>query len=421
MRAIPVLCWLVLILGLTVQGTIAQQEQLDVLIAEALSRHPRLEALAATTAAQRHAEAPAAAMPDPILRLDLLNVPLDEWNTDSSPMSGRQLGLAQQLPWPGRRAADRRVASTQTQIAAANTEDEAARIVDAVKQAFFELILTDEAMAITTRNQNLVRDYVRMAQAKYAVGTGRLQDIIKAQVFQSSLGDRLLSLRARRRIAEARLNALRARPIETPLISAKMMPATHLPYKLSDLLQMAIASRPALEGQRQQIEHWRAVEDVARLAARPDVNVNIAYRQRSFETDPVAGADFVSAGVSLRLPLWRKQREHQLAAAARQRQRAAVAELATMQLEIELQLQELLVKAQLHHGQMELLREAILPQARQSFTAAVAGYRVDHVDFGALLDSHVTLQQFEIELHHHHIDYEKTLARLEAVVGVRLF
>jgi outer membrane protein TolC len=92
-----------------------------------------------------------------------------------------------------------------------------------------------------------------------------------------------------------------------------------------------------------------------------------------------------------------------------------------MQLEIELQLQELLVKAQLHHGQMELLREAILPQARQSFTAAVAGYRVDHVDFGALLDSHVTLQQFEIELHHHHIDYEKTLARLEAVVGVRLF
>ena len=421
MRAIPVLRWLVLTLGLTVQGTIAQQEQLEVLIAEALSRHPRLEALTARTAAQRHGEAPAAAMPDPTLRLDLLNVPLGEWNLDSSPMSGRQLGLVQQLPWPGRRAADRRVASTQTQIVATNTHHEAARIVDAVKQAFFELILTDEAMAITTRNQNLVRDYVRMAQAKYAVGTGRLQDILKAQVFQSSLGDRLLQLRARRRIAEARLNALRARPIETPLVSARMMPATHLPYELPDLVQMAIASRPALEGQRQQIEHWRAVEEVARLSARPDINLNIAYRQRSFDTDPVAGADIVSAGISLRLPLWRHQREHEQGAAARQRQRASVADLAAMELEIELQLQELLVKAQLHHGQMALLREAILPQARQSLTAAVAGYRVDHVDFGALLDSHVSLQQFEIELHHHHIDYEKTLARLEAVVGVRLF
>ena len=57
----------------------------------------------------------------------------------------------------------------------------------------------------------------------------------------------------------------------------------------------------------------------------------------------------------------------------------------------------------------------------ETLTAAIAGYRVDHVDFGTLLDSQVAVQQYEIQMHHHHIDYEKTLASLEALVGVRLF
>ncbi len=421
MRAIPILSQLMLILGFTVHGTMAQTDQLEVLIAEALSRQPRLESLKAEAAARQHAERPAAALPDPTLRLDLLNVPLGEWNTDSSPMSGRQLGLGQRLPWPGRRAADRQLASTQTQIATARAQDEIPQVVNAVKQSWYEIALADEALATTTRNQDLIRDYVRMAQAKYAVGGGRLQDILKAQVLQSSLGDRLLTLQARRDVAEARLNAIRDRPLETPVTRADVGPVTLLDHDLSALLQLAIASRPALEGQRRQIEHWQVAERVAHLGTRPDIDVNVTYRQRSFDSDPVAGADFVSAGVAIRLPLWRHERQHQQEAAARQRQRASSAELAAMELDIELQLQELLVKARLHRGQMQLLVEAILPQARQSLTAAVAGYRVDHVDFGTLLDSHVTLQQFELDLHHHHIDYEKTLARLEAVVGVRLF
>ncbi|MEC8991491.1 MAG: TolC family protein [Candidatus Latescibacterota bacterium] len=421
MRTTPLPCRLILVLGLLLQSAAAQTAQLEVLVAEALSRHPRLEALSALATAQRHAERPAAALPDPHLRFDLLNVPLGKWDTDSSPMSGRQLGLSQRLPWPGRREAERQLASTQTQIAEARTEDEAARLVEAVKQAYLELVFVDQALAITARNQDLIRDYVRMAQTKYAVGTGRQQDILKAQVFLSSLGDRLLSLHARRDVAEARLNALRSRAIGTPIASASMTPATHLDYGLADLTQMAIASRPALAELRWEREHWKAAEHLAKLAARPNFDFSVAYRQRSFEEDAVAGRDFLSAGVAVRLPLWRAEREHEQAAEAQQRQRAASAEVEALRLQIELGLQELLVKARLHRDQMELLRQAILPQAEQALTAAIAGYRVDHVDFGTLLDSQVAVQQYEIQMYHHHINYEKTLASLEALVGVRLF
>ncbi|MBT6144237.1 MAG: TolC family protein [Gemmatimonadetes bacterium] len=415
------LCCLLLAPYFTAHDCEAQTPQLEVLISEALSRHPRLQALAALTRAQHHLESPAAAWPDPMVRFDLLNVPTSEWDFGSSPMSGRQLGVAQRLPWPGRRDADRRLASTQTQIAAARAADARAGIVDAVKQAYYELAFVDRALVITSRNQDLLRDFVRIAQTKYSVGRGRQQDILKAQVSLSGLGDRILVLQARRDVAEARLNALRDREVTAPMPPPMRLEVTDFNQSLTDLTHMAFEARPALVGLRHQVEHWQAAEEVARLGTRPDIDVQLAYRQRSFDTDQVAGSDFVSAGIAVKVPLWRNSRQHQQAAAARQRQSAATSELAATKLDIELRLRELLIKAGLHRAEMELLRDAILPQAQQALTASVAGYRVDHVDFLTLLDSQVTLQQFEIDLHRQHIDYEKTLASLEAVVGVRLF
>ena len=421
MRTARILCVLLLAPGLNLADSEAQTPQLEVLISEALSRHPRLQVLQAQTRAQGHVEAPAAAWPDPMVRFDLINIPTSEWDTHSSPMSGRQVGVAQRLPWPGRRDADRWQASTQTQIAAARADDAEAGIVNAVKQAFYELSFVDRALVITTRNQNLLQDFVRIAQTKYSVGRGRQQDILKAQVSLSGLGDRLLVLHARRDVAEARLNALRDRDVTAPMPAPTPLEVTAFERDLAELTQLAFEARPMLRGLKHQVEHWHAAEQVARLATRPDVDVNIAYRQRSFDTDPVAGSDFVSAGIAIRVPLWRHQRQHQQVAAARQRQVAATRQLAAAQLDIELKLRELLVKAALHRAEMELLEDAILPQAQQALTASIAGYRVDHVDFLTLLDAQVTLQQFDIDLHRHHIDYEKTLASLEAVVGVRLF
>lgn len=415
------MCGLLLASILMANDCDAQTPQLEVLISEALSRHPRLQALTAMTQAQRHAERPAAAWPDPVVRFDLLNIPTSTWDTDSSPMSGRQLAIAQRLPWPGRRDAQRRLASTQTSVAAARATDAQAGIVDAVKQAYYELAFVDKALIVTTRNQDLLRDFVRIAQTKYSVGRGRQQDILKAQVSLAGLEDRLLALQARHDVAAARLNALRDREVTAPLPTPTPLEVTDFDLDLADLTRMAFESRPALLGLLHQVEYWQAAEEVSRLAMRPDIDLQVAYRQRSFDADPVGGSDFISAGVAIKLPLWRGDRQHEQMAAARQRQQAATGELEATQLEIELQLQELLIKANLHRAEMELLRDAILPQAQQALTASIAGYRVDHVDFLTLLDSQVTLQQFEVDLHRHHIDYERTLASLEAVVGVRLF
>ena len=97
------------------------------------------------------------------------------------------------------------------------------------------------------------------------------------------------------------------------------------------------------------------------------------------------------------------------------------AKLEAARQEIFLQLQKLSVDAEAHRAEAELFAAAIIPQANQSLTAAMAGYQVDKVDFLTLLDSNVKLFDFEIAYYRHLTAHEKTLAKLEAVVGKRLF
>jgi len=49
--------------------------------------------------------------------------------------------------------------------------------------------------------------------------------------------------------------------------------------------------------------------------------------------------------------------------------------------------------------------------------AAQAGYTVGKVDFLTLLNSLLTLQDSQLELHGEMVNHEKALARLEAVTG----
>ena len=70
---------------------------------------------------------------------------------------------------------------------------------------------------------------------------------------------------------------------------------------------------------------------------------------------------------------------------------------------------------------LSLIKTAILPQARQSLESALSGYGVDKVDFLSLLDTQVTLLDWEIKYHRELADYEQTLANLEQTVGKSLF
>ncbi len=71
---------------------------------------------------------PAGALPDPRFRYELSNVPTGDLDLDSTPLSGQQLGLSQQLPFPGLLGNRREAARSAADAAEAELGDESRRV-----------------------------------------------------------------------------------------------------------------------------------------------------------------------------------------------------------------------------------------------------------------------------------------------------
>jgi outer membrane protein TolC len=64
-----------------------------------------------------------------------------------------------------------------------------------------------------------------------------------------------------------------------------------------------------------------------------------------------------------------------------------------------------------------LFESGIIPQARQTVSSMLAGYQVNEVDFLNLVDSQVTLLNYEVQYWKALTEANQALARLVAAVG----
>ena len=409
-------------LGLVSRPASAQAElELESLIREALANNPDLEMLRLRWRAEAARIPLVGALQDPLLKVEASNVPLSDFNFDSTPMSGKQLMISQKLPYWGKRADRERLAEYAAAAAEAAYLDREGGIVNKVKQAYFSLAFLDRSIASTTKNEALLEGFIHIARTKYAVGKGLQQDVLKAQVSRSSLKDRLIILQGQRRRAEARLNSALNRLPQAPVGRPQARGPTFFDYAVENLQKMALEHRPRLRGLRQAIQKWQVAEDLARRQNRPDFDISFGYRQRDFAADGVGGSDFFSLGVVVNLPIYPGGKQDQQVLEARFRKEAATAQYEAVKQQIFLQIQELYIDVQMHQEEAALFRTAIIPQADQSLVVAMTGYQVGKVDFLTLLDSQVKLFDFEIAYNHHRSERERALAGLEAVVGKRLF
>ncbi len=414
-RAMLGLC----LMGVFVLPLRADELDLDALIQEALKNNPNLSVLRARRAAFEAKIPQAGALADPSFRFEASHVPLSNFNFGSTPMSGNQFVLSQRLPLPGKHRARQRSAQFASDAVAWQLRDRELAIANAVTQPFLSLAYVARAIAITQKNRVLLQDLVRIARAKYAVGKGLQQDVLKAQVSLSALDVQLIALRAEKQLAEARLNLVLNRSPQSPLgAPPDTIALSDVPLSVNALQMLADDARPSLQAMDRAIAMRQAQVEVARRNFWPDVTVDVGYRQRAFTAnDPVKGSDFVSVGVGISLPVFggRKQRL-QIAEARANMHRAEARKIAERQ-QIHYEIQRLVIEAMQHRESAELFRAAMLPQAEQSLASALSGYRVGQVDFLTLLNDHTTLLNFELAYYQHVIAHEKRVADLKSAVG----
>jgi outer membrane protein TolC len=388
-------------------------------VAMAVAGNPGLAEMQARADAMAAIPSQAGALPDPMVSLNALNFPTDTFNRDQEPMTQLQIGIEQSLPYPGKRGLKRQAAEFEAGAAASHVDETRLRLVHQVKQTWWQVYYLDRALEILSRNQDLLRQFVQIAQTKYKVGEGLQQEVLLAQVELSKLFDRQIELQGLRGQQVARLNALLDRQANTPLALPEQVDAELagvLPE--SRLYARAGAARPLLEQKRQEVEAARTRRDFARRDRYPDFKLGAAYGFRDGDNpDGSSRADFATLRLAMSLPLYagRKQDKalEQRSSEFLKKQYALQDEVGKVQAEISSALADYRRASE----QVKLFKTGIIPQARQSVASMFSGYQVNKVDFLNLVRAQITLYSYETQYWKALSEANQALARLTAAVG----
>ena len=373
---------------------------LDQAVQTALAANPHLAAVAARAEALQTVPSQARTLPDPVLGLNAMNLPVDSFNLHQEPMTQLQLTFSQMIPYPGKRQLMADAAGFEAEAGLAHAEDVRLELSGQVRAAWWRLFQHDRALEIVGQNTRLMRDVIQIAQARYEVGDGLQQDVLLAQLELSRLLEREMRLNGMRSRAETALGALLDRPAGQPIVLPRQPGNMLLPDIPADeeLVRAAVADRPALAAQQAMMGAARARLSLAELNLRPNLMVGAGYGLRQGD-DPFRGGkrpNFLSLMFGVTVPLY-----------AESKQRKAIEqqshEVSRQEFSYDDALRSIRAAIAGHRAdyesareQVTLLETAIIPQAQQTAASMLAGYRVNEVDFLNVVNSQITLYNSQI-------------------------
>ena len=399
----------------------AASPALDALIGEALQNNPELRAAAKETEAASQRVRPAGALDDPMLEAGLLNVPIQSWRLNREDMTMKMLGLSQKLPYPGKRALREQVAAKDAESLKYGLHETTNRIVRDVKLAYFDLALTGETIRQLQDNRLILEQFMRIAEGRYAVGQATQAEVLKAQTQLGRMSEELLRMERERPVTEAELGRLLGRRGNAAPIAAALPRIGDAAFSLEALQQAALRERPQLLGLQSVVERGTKTLELARKEAQPDFDLRFSYGQRDRDLAGVSREDMVSITVAMNLPVWRKDKIEPRITEAHAMREQAQEMLQAQQNEVLAKLRQQVAIAEQSRKSVRLYETGILPQARLAVEASLSGYKVSRVDPLMLLDSQMTLFNYEISRAKELVNFNKALAEIELLTGKPMY
>ncbi len=393
---------------------------LDSLISVALEKNPSVVSAGHRHESVRYAARASGSLPDPQLSVALSNLPKGSLSLSETPMSGIAIGLSQQIPWPGKLGAKSRLAELEADISRLETKSIRDDVVAAITTAYYQYVYRVEEERILVQNVGLVEAMAEVARTNYENGTGTAQDLLRARTTIAKLENRIAEAQQIQTSSLVLIGGLTDNMSTVPTDLTVVLPDMIPLSSVDTYLAAASSDNPQLARAEVRTDQASARKSLVKAAYWPDIMLGLEYRIRDngLLMDPVEGRDFLSAKVSLSLPLWfsRKQKNNSRAAeAALQASRSQ--RLATerrLEYEIRDSYQTL---SRLVENFRRYDRE-IIPLAETAVESADISYRVGQLDFVHLLSAQLELLDARLQRVHILATWHQQLAVLEELSGL---
>ncbi|MDX1499063.1 MAG: TolC family protein [Woeseiaceae bacterium] len=353
----------------------------------ATTAEPGTAAFEARAEALRERARAAAVLPDPVLNTGLNNFPLESGGFRTEGMTHAALALRQAFPPAGARAASvdmfEGLAGGMQDSAEARTRD----VVLAVRTAWLDVYHRERAHALVTESRPFFEELATITRSLYAVGRRSQQDVLHADLELSRLDDRLIDIGQQRAVSRAVLGewigVAAGRPLPATLPEWRAVPPLAA-------LKENLARHPRLAAAGAEVEAKRAGVALAETRSKPGWSVQVGYSYRDgLLPDGAPRSDFVSVGITVDLPWFRKDAVDATLAAALSEKSAAEAGAVQLARSLEALLGAEHARLGELDRRLELYETHILGQTRLRAEAALSAYQSDEADFANVMRAYI--------------------------------
>ncbi|HYK90862.1 MAG TPA: TolC family protein [Acidobacteriota bacterium] len=403
--------WVFIALAFILPASIAHAEDLDHLVQLLLEKNPAILAARRSVDARKAMVTSARTLPDPSVTFETMGNLLPPTVMAGDPSSARVLTFSQEIPFPGKLNLLGQIASAEADAEAWKYEEVRRETIAELKMAYYDLYLAQKLTDVVEKSKDLLTQFAEISEARYKVGEGAQQDVIKSQVEISRLLDRLATLQREKNAALARINTLLYRAPDTPIDRVPDIPKPRFAWSLEDLYRKASDNNPLVRMNRKEIDRGELSVALAKKSFYPDFEVGFSYYNRR-DLPEMYGLMFKA---KIPLYFWRKQRpELESATASLLGQRRQYDNtLSTLYFS----LKDPYLKTSTDANLLELYGGAIVPQATLALESSISSYRVGKVDFLSLLSNQQTVLEYEMKYYEVLADYYKALVTLESLTG----
>ena len=396
----------------------AQGLTIEQAVQSAVENDPVLAAIYDKEKAYRESSVAASSLPDPRIKLGLMNFPTDTWKRNQEPMTQIQFGIQQMFP-----AGDTLDLRSARALNFASAEMAKARmqkrkLVREVRKAWLEYYYWLQAQKVVQKNRGLFRKLVKVTESNYSSGRQLQQHVIRAELELELLDDKESEIITKQKIARASLEKLIGKQIaaQQTEMTAMSLPALPLPVTVQQY-QDALDRHPMLQMQQAKVSVSNTNIKLARQSYKPNWMVDLTYGARDKTASGKDRADFLSAMVSFNLPLFTGSLQDRKVAASKLKQHAALQNMQDVRNKLRQQYLSSHATWKQLSERSERYHKALLVKARQNSEASLTSYQSGRGLFTDLMKAEIT--EFNMQLKALRIDVNKlkALAELNYLLG----
>lgn len=417
------LLYLICLSVLVVRSVQAQESQpqppgaeVGELLLIAKEQNPELASMRYEAEAAAERMGTASALPDPLFRISLQDF-TNQASGGATSLAPNGVGstyyrLMQPVPVWGKRDLKHGIAEAEASQAQGRSGTTWAELAAKIKTDFAQYYVVSNSRKLTQEILNLTLNLERIAKSRYATGLAPQQDVIRAQVEQTSLRRDLLMLDTELQNSTLRLNTLLQRDPYAVLAYPQRLRPMPAPAKL----EFSVMSEQ-LRSHNPQLFTLQAQTYVA------EKNRELIYKNRYPDFAVGVGATQVGNEVKM----WELMVEFNIPlqqGARRSQERDANKMLAAAKSRKDSLASQLLGELAQYNAALDAAQRletinssSLIPQAEATLQAAYVGYQNGKVDFATLLDAQRQILKAKLDVLNAQLQEQSSLGQIEKLLG----